>query len=302
MMKKVGTFFCCFLPIIVALVCQLVVGFAFSFVLSFIAGFKTAQAGITDPAATMEYMTTNLLTGNTIILVTIIATAVTILIGVLWYRSYKPAEEFSLKKVMNGKFLLAMVLMGLSLQLLISTCLRLVLPVLPESMMEGYQALIESLMGQDVNVVLSLIATVICAPIAEEFLYRGVTMKMAQKIMPFMAANILQAVLFGVYHMNLIQGVYAFALGLILGFTAEYFHSIWASILLHAFINGSAELLGHLPAAISETVAGAIGYAVVGVALLIVAAKLYPLGRKEQVVLAATAENENFTENSFDEQ
>jgi membrane protease YdiL (CAAX protease family) len=119
-----------------------------------------------------------------------------------------------------------------------------------------------------------------------------------------MAANILQAVLFGIYHMNLIQGVYAFVLGIILGFTAEYFHSIWAAILLHACVNGSAEVLSLLPAALTETWIGVAGVALVGVILLFVAAKLYPGAKREPVMVTEPeniAENEMFSENSFDE-
>ena len=160
----------------------------------------------------------------------------------------------------------------------------------------------ESLLGG--NVWLSLFVTVILAPLAEELLFRGITLKKAQKIMPFMAANILQAVLFGIYHMNLIQGVYAFVLGLILGFTAEYFHSIWAAILLHACVNGSAEVLSLLPAELTETWLGVGCVALLGVVLLFVAAKLYPGAKKEPVPVAVpenNTENEMFSENSFDE-
>ena len=116
-----------------------------------------------------------------------------------------------------------------------------------------------------------------------------------------MAANVLQAVLFGIYHLNWIQGVYAFVLGMVLGFTAEYFHSIWAAILLHAFVNGSAEVLNILPESFTDTYVGVIVLAIVGVVLLFVAAKLYPLARKEPVIPYKEEENEKFSENSFDE-
>lgn len=121
--------------------------------------------------------------------------------------------------------------------------------------------------------------------------------------MPFMAANVLQALLFGIYHGNLIQGTYAFVLGLILGFTAEYFHSVWASILLHAFVNGSAELLGLLPESMTSTLLGIIALSAAGVILLFVAAKLYPGARRLPEIAAPEAEErqDEFTENSFDE-
>ena len=286
-MKKVGKFFGCFLPIIVALVCQVVISFGYSFVYGIVMAAKMISLGITDAEEQTNYLLESMSSGNTVLLITAVATAATLLIGALWYRKYKPANDFTLKSVCNVKSVVALVVMGLSLQLLISTCLGLVFPILPETMTEQYAALIEQLIGG--NIWLSLLVTVILAPLAEEFLFRGVTMGMARKIMPFMAANILQAVLFGVYHMNWIQGVYAFVLGLILGYTAEYFHSIWASILLHAFINGSAELLSLIPESAMETIVGTVIIAVAGVVLLFVAAKLYPQGRKEPVALETAA-------------
>lgn len=297
-MKKVGKFLGCFLPIIVALVCQIGISFVYSLVYGIVLGMKMMELGITDVAEQTAYLTENMNSGNMILIITVIATAVTLLVGAFWYRKYKPVNNFTLRAVCNVKSIAALAVLGVSLQLIISTCLGLVFPILPETMTDRYAALIEQLLGG--NIWLSLLATVILAPLAEEFLFRGVTMGMAKKFMPLMAANILQAVLFGIYHMNWIQGVYAFVLGIILGFTAEYFHSIWASILLHAFVNGSAELLSLIPESATETLAGTVIIAVAGVVLLFVAAKLYPLGRKEPVVLEvaeAVAVTETIEEN-----
>ena len=287
-MKKVGKFLGCFLPIVVALICQVVISFGFSLVYGIFMGIKMMELGITDAQEQTVYLAESMSSGNILLIITIIATAATWLIGALWYRKYKPADNFTLKTVCNVKSVAALAVMGVSLQLIISACLSVVFPILPETLTEQYAALIEQLIGG--NIWLSLIATVILAPLAEELLFRGVTFGMAKKFMPLMAANILQAVLFGIYHMNWIQGVYAFVLGLVLGFTAEYFHSIWASILLHAFINGSAELLSLIPESVTETVVGTVVIALAGVVLLFVAAKLYPLGRKEPVVLEVAEE------------
>lgn len=294
-MNKVGKFFGCFLPIVVALLCQIAVSFGFSFVWGAYMGIKMAALGITDMAEQEAYLAESMSSGEIIMIITAIATFVTVIVGALWYRKHKPAADFKLKEVANGKLVLAMACLGMSLQLIISMCLNAVYPILPQDLTEQYAELMEQLIGG--NIWLSLFVTVILAPLAEEFLFRGVTMKKAQKIMPFMAANILQALLFGIYHMNWIQGVYAFALGLVLGFTAEYFHSVWAAILLHAFVNGSAEVLSVLPEALTETYVGVAVVALVGIILLFVAAKLYPKAKTEP----KTEKNEMFSEISFDE-
>ncbi len=43
-------------------------------------------------------------------------------------------------------------------------------------------------------------------PVCEELVFRGVTMRLVRRALPFWAANLMQAVLFGIFHMNWIQG------------------------------------------------------------------------------------------------
>ena len=298
-MKKVGKVLGCFLPILVGLACQIAISLGFSLVYGIYVGIQMVQLGISDAEEQAAYLAEAMSDGNLILGITAVATLVTLIVGVLWYRKYRDVSEWKLKEVVNAKFFAAIGCLGLSLQLLISMCLNAVYPILPQTLTEQYGELMESLLGG--NIWLSLFVTVILAPLAEELLFRGVTLKQAQKVMPFMAANVLQAVLFGVYHMNWIQGVYAFVLGMILGYTARYFHSLWAAILLHAAVNGSAELLSLLPESLTGTTIGVAVVALIGVVLLFVAAKLYPQARKEPVFQEIIEEKEDFSENSFDE-
>ena len=73
-------------------------------------------------------------------------------------------------------------------------------------------------------------------PVAEELVYRGFvlqTLKKNGKVFAIVASSIL----FGVMHANLPQSLFAFMVGLVLGYVAmEY--SIWWSILLHVLNNG----------------------------------------------------------------
>ena len=50
--------------------------------------------------------------------------------------------------------------------------------------------------------------SVLIGPVCEELIFRGLTLKYAKRAMPFWVANFLQALLFGVFHMNMIQDVY----------------------------------------------------------------------------------------------
>ncbi len=111
--------------------------------------------------------------------------------------------------------------------------------------MDDYAKIMESIdSGSPVLVVLLV---VFVGPFAEEMTFRGVMMKKLGRILPFAAANILQAAAFGIFHLNILQGTYAFLLGMILGYTAHRYQSITASILLHMAVNCSGFLLGLLP-------------------------------------------------------
>jgi membrane protease YdiL (CAAX protease family) len=87
------------------------------------------------------------------------------------------------------------------------------------------------------NVILTFISTIILAPISEELIFRGVIMKKARHAFPFAVANVMQALLFGVLHGNIIQGTYAFVLGLSLGYVTYKFESILPAILIHCMLN-----------------------------------------------------------------
>ena len=55
--------------------------------------------------------------------------------------------------------------------------------------------------------------------------------------MPIWFAVIVQAILFGVMHMNMLQGAGAFLIGLYLGFVAIRTQSIWPCVVAHALNN-----------------------------------------------------------------
>ena len=72
--------------------------------------------------------------------------------------------------------------------------------------------------------------------------FRGAILKKARDIMPFYAANIVQAILFGLIHSNMIQCLYAFPTGILFGYITRRYRSIIPSIVLHALLNGYSVL------------------------------------------------------------
>lgn len=103
--------------------------------------------------------------------------------------------------------------------------------------LEVYEDLLETAGLDDTMTVSMFLYSVILGPISEELVFRGVTMRQAEKCLPFWLANLMQALLFGIFHMNMIQGVYAFCLGLFFGYICKRGGSIYLSILLHMLFN-----------------------------------------------------------------
>ncbi len=73
------------------------------------------------------------------------------------------------------------------------------------------------------------------APVAEEILFRGLILR---SLMPYgkKFAILTSALLFGVFHGNLVQSPFAFGVGLVLGYVAVE-HSITWAMVLHMFNN-----------------------------------------------------------------
>ena len=87
------------------------------------------------------------------------------------------------------------------------------------------------------------IAELFIGPASEELIFRGAVMDRLKIAFPFWLANALQAALFGLYHMNVVQGIYAFLLGMVLGLVGDVTGSIFATILTHIIFNGTSYLL-----------------------------------------------------------
>lgn len=89
--------------------------------------------------------------------------------------------------------------------------------------------------------IFTTIAAVCMAPIGEELLCRGVCLHFGKKALGnFWYANILQALIFGIMHMNWVQGVYAFIIGLVLGVIVERYDSLLPSMIIHFIVNFSS--------------------------------------------------------------
>lgn len=90
---------------------------------------------------------------------------------------------------------------------------------------------------------ISALALIILLPVFEEILFRGIVFNELNKNLNTAACIILSSFLFGLSHMNLIQGIYTFFLGIILASMCYLFKSINASIIVHVTFNLSGTFI-----------------------------------------------------------
>ena len=82
-----------------------------------------------------------------------------------------------------------------------------------------------------------LIAYVLIGPFAEEMLFRGVIFSRFRKLMPLWAAAVGSSLFFGIYHGNLMQGLYAFIMGSVICVAMDMGGSIFYPLLFHIIAN-----------------------------------------------------------------
>lgn len=118
------------------------------------------------------------------------------------------------------------------------------------------------------------------APICEEMIFRGVLMK-SLKPLGKNFAIVTTAIMFGFFHGDLVQGLFAALSGLLLGYVAMEYSLVW-SIGLHFFNNA---VLAGVMDTLASTYLGDNGYAIYSIGIMlfgfIVSAIVLALGHKQ---------------------
>ena len=152
----------------------------------------------------------------------------------------------------DHRHFVAAALMGYGMQI-VTTLIMVLVNVLLPSVMEEYNTLVDG-SGITTYGLMWVISTLVLPPLVEEAGFRGLGLTYLERAgVPFAAANIVQALAFGIFHMNLTQGIYTFVLGLALGYVTHRSGSIAPAMLMHLVYNlmgtlGSDLIYSYLPA------------------------------------------------------
>ena len=184
-----------------------------------------------------EYMS-----GSSVMTVLMFASEVICIIvaGIWYYRGYvkKNREDKTYRsvnkkfgKIKSAVFVICGCLSAWSLAVILQTVISALLPKTAEDVSE----MLGSALGGDM--VLGLIVAVVLAPIFEEITMRGIILQRSKRAFGVIGCMIISAVMFGVFHMNIIQGLYVLPLGLFWGFVGYRFNSVIPCIFCHMLNN-----------------------------------------------------------------
>lgn len=233
-----------FLPLLVMLFIQygvIIADYIIIFIRNVISDEKTASAFSVELIMTRDYNQP-----MNLAYVTLVRYIVYIVVFGIWLRKISSASER--KQFIKFPAIPAIpfiIVAGVAGQFFVDSALTLVRPFFSNTFSEYDKQVTSRVLGASASYVLYF-AIFFVAPLAEELLFRGLIQKYVGKFFheimdkgADLCTVLFQALLFGIYHGNMIQGIYAFVLGILLGFLAVRFNSLIPGIIFHIAINTS---------------------------------------------------------------
>lgn len=83
---------------------------------------------------------------------------------------------------------------------------------------------------------MQVILLAVIPPLVEELVFRGIFFGSYRKV-GMSGAAIMSGLIFGCFHLNINQGLYAFAIGIVFAYMVEATGSLWSSVIAHFAIN-----------------------------------------------------------------
>lgn len=221
-----------------------------SFILSFIVMVAGTQLGMfsADQMQNFQGVLAKLIQyiqqGNPLMILNFVQELITLACFGLWYyfREKKYQYRPNYKKAFSIKNVLSIAGIAFLGQYAFDLLMLLVYFVMP-GIFEQYTDLMKNLEIDAANPVLMIFCVGIFGPLVEEVLFRGMVFGKLRRAFSFLPAALISSAIFGLYHMNLVQGIYAGVFGLILAYVFEKTETIWGCYLLHAFFNLSSYII-----------------------------------------------------------
>ncbi len=142
----------------------------------------------------------------------------------------------------------------------------------------AYQAVVED--QYSAAFLVGIICYGVISPIAEELLFRGVIHNYLRRFLNLKTAILFSAAIFGLYHMNAVQGIYAFIMGCFIAYSYEYFGNFSAPVCIHIVSNVLSYCLSYTKVAVT----GFVSWPVCIVFLAVSVISLHLLDKQKKIL------------------
>ncbi|MBB5263836.1 hypothetical protein HNP82_000934 [Catenibacillus scindens] len=122
---------------------------------------------------------------------------------------------------------------------------------------DGYAEATGEILSQ--SLIMQVLSAGIVMPVVEEMIFRGLMYSRMKDFMTPRGALLLSSLIFGVYHGNVIQGIYGVVMGLLLVFVYEKYQTLAAPVLCHIGANAVSIVLQLLNVQIGSAVWAVLG-------------------------------------------
>lgn len=117
------------------------------------------------------------------------------------------------------------------------------LPEILQDLDDFQAALLEQVLGGELNVFYALVVAALTPAICEELMFRGYLQRQVERRLGVMWSIVLVGVFFGLFHLRPTQVLPLATLGLYLGFSVWVTGSLWTGVLVHLLNNGLAVIV-----------------------------------------------------------
>lgn len=146
------------------------------------------------------------------------------------------------------------------------------------SLSESYQAVAQE--QYSANLLMGILCYGLVTPFAEEILFRGIIYNCLRRNMTVKMSIFISSMIFGMYHMNSVQGIYAFLIGCVIAYAYEYFGDFRVAVAIHMLANVLVYCLSYTQLAVS----GIMCWPVCIVFLGLAAAGLLLMNREKNIL------------------
>lgn len=230
-MKKDNIFLAiwrCLYPLLIHLAVTFGLSFVYMFAAVFIIAFQSA--GRMETAAVMEQVLQNYTKHALYMLLA--ASVICIPVFALLFRADRKKEQVIREKETSKTAWILLAVMAVAL----CFSLNALIGFSGLDKISGkYQQAAEALYSG--GIFLELIVVGVFGPVCEELIFRGLMFQRLCGYVKPVIAVLISALVFGIYHGNIVQGVYAFCLGVVMALCYLRFQTLWAPILIHVVAN-----------------------------------------------------------------